>query len=378
MKQSKIITCIFATLLFAMTLLSIFLPDRTYSPSEKRMLESMPALTLDSLLTRDQEKKFTQKYENYVADQFLLRDTFVSGKSLTERLLGKRDIGGIYLGEDNYLFSKETEIDIARLKQNLSCVQLFFNELRNIPSVQNSAFTLIPDSSHILSDKLPSFAQIYDFQSVQAVCLSNPELNYVDTYATLTEHNTEYIYYRNDHHWTTLGAYYGYTALSNTLKYTPNSYGSYSLEEVSNDFKGTYASKTKLPVVYDTITKHEPLGALSITMEMPQNTVNTLYDDSALKGEDKYNYFLFGNQSYNRIQTGIKNGRHLLVVKDSYAHSLIPFLCSHYESVLAIDLRHNRDSALELCRENGITDVLILYQATNFSKDSSVLQLTLK
>ena len=112
-------------------------------------------------------------------------------------------------------------------------------------------------------------------------------------------------------------------------------------------------------------------------MELDDKKFDSIYDENALQTADQYNYFLYGNYPLTKITTSTENGRTLLVIKDSYAHSIIPFLCDHYETILCVDLRHFRESTLKLCEDENVTDLLILYQATNFCKDSSLIQLNL-
>lgn len=375
-KIPHLFTCVvFFALIGIITLFSILLPDRSFSETERRTLAKLPSLTISSLTTQNQGEKFSQKYEEYVADQFLLRDAFVTVKNHAEVLLGKKDLGGVWLGEDAYLFSKETEIDRQKLSRNLGLVAAFLTQAEECESVERIAVTLVPDSAHVLNEKLPKFAPLYDFGTVDTLARNALSDRYVDVFTTLSKQNTEYIYYRTDHHWTTLGAYYAYAQLADSLGYTANAKDAYSTQVVSDSFTGTLAAKINLPVAEDAITKFTLPGTNECTMETDTESKNSIYDESALSGQDRYNYFLGGNAPINRIQTEIKNNKHLLVIKDSYAHSLIPFLCNHYESIVCVDLRHYTDNVKDLIKREQITDILVLYQATNFAKDDSILLL---
>lgn len=375
---SRIITGIFCLLLSGMTIWSIVAPDRAYSENERRALQAMPEFTLESLFTRDQDQKFTQKYEDYVADQFILRDQFVALKNQAELLIGKKDLGGVYLGEDGYLFSKETSMDQSALRSNLTFVDSFLEQARTLSSVENTAVTLIPDSGHVLSAKLPAFAPLYDFQSVNTLGKEVLGASYIDVYPTLVSHKEEYVYYKTDHHWTSLGAYYAYEALAEALDLSAHALSDYTQTAVSDNFKGTYASKINLSASPDTITRFSLCDSPAVpTMQTQEASYDSIYVEDALSTQDQYNYFLGPNQSVNRITTGIQNGKRLLVIKDSFAHSIIPFLTDHYEEIICIDLRYFRESALKLCDTESITNILVLYQATNFAKDSGLIQLSL-
>ena len=381
MKQTslyaKIVVTVFLVLLFAMTLISVFIPDKDYSEREKRPLQTMPSFTLDSLLTRNQSMKFTQKYEDYVADQFLLRNSFVSLKNNAELMLGKRDMNGIYIGNEGYLFSKETEYDNARLQANLSAVSTFINNASNAADLENIAVTLVPDSSHILTEKLPSHASVYDYDKLQETASLALKDAYVSIKDNLVSHKEEDIYYKTDHHWTTLGAFYGYQSIAAKLGFSANDLSDYDSQIVSDHFIGTYASKVNLELTGDSITRYDSKTGKVQSVELDDKKFDSIYDENALQTADQYNYFLYGNYPLTKITTSTENGRTLLVIKDSYAHSIIPFLCDHYETILCVDLRHFRESTLKLCEDENVTDLLILYQATNFCKDSSLIQLNL-
>lgn len=374
---STILTSVFFLVLGALTLLSIVLPDKSYSEQEKRPLQTLPALTAESLLTREQEQKFTQKYEDYVADQFILRDRFVGVKNRAELLLGKRDLNGIYFGEDGYLFSKEERFNEELFTKNLTILDDFLRNAKN-SGVQTAAVSFVPDSAHVYEGKLPSHAAVYGFDQVETLSIDRLQDSYFPLYETLKSHKNESVYYRNDHHWTTLGAYYAYQTLSEALDFDFHPLSYYEQIEVSNDFRGTYAAKINLDVLPDTITRFDPRVNTVKSVIIDGTSYDSLYYEDALETTDQYNYFLRGNYPITEITTSVENGKHLLVIKDSYAHSLIPFLCDHYEQITCIDLRHYRDSTLNYCEENGVTDLLVLYQATNFSKDSSILQLNLQ
>ena len=95
----------------------------------------------------------------------------------------------------------------------------------------------------------------------------------------------------------------------------------------------------------------------------------SLYDPSYLEGRDKYAYFLGGNHPLTEITTSVRNGRHLLVIKDSYAHALVPFLTAHYETIDMVDLRYFKEDLAAWMGDRGITDVLVLYNASTFASD---------
>lgn len=379
-RASRILVSVFFLALFGATLISVFAPRRAYSELEKRTLRSLPALTLESLTTRDDAKKFSTNYETYVADQFLCRDQLVGVKSTSEYLLGKKDANGVYLGKNGYLFSNSK--DDSAFTGNLGYAAQFLYLIQDRFHPEHTALMLVPDSAELYPELLPDFAETMDTQALynsaraQLAQVDNVFLSPLDL---LTEHKDEEIYYRTDHHWTTRGAYYGYEALSRAFGFTHNKLFEYRETCVSDDFYGTYAAKINLPLIKpDRILRYDLIRKVTPVMKMQSKTESypSIYFEDALDTADQYNYFLGNNQAYLSIETGASNGKTLVLIKDSYAHSMIPYLADHYEKIICVDLRYYEDSVLDLISEfHSPIDVLILYQTQNFATDNSIFKL---
>ena len=102
---------------------------------------------------------------------------------------------------------------------------------------------------------------------------------------------------------------------------------------------------------------------------------DSLYDRSKLAEKDQYAVFFGGNWAKVTIDTGVENGRRLLLVKDSFANAFVPFLTEDYETITMLDLRFFAESVPELMAEEGITDVLVLYELSNFAADRNLFKL---
>ena len=156
----------------------------------------------------------------------------------------------------------------------------------------------------------------------------------------------------------------------------------YQSEVLSDQFLGTTYSKANLYTVQpETIMYYKnpneyPLEVEYRAGDKVTETSNSLIEEKYLNEKDKYSAFLNGNQAITKITTGNKNGKKLLIVKDSYANSFAPFAVNDYEEVHMIDLRAYRQSTMDYMEQNGITDVLLLYNVQNFTEDSNVYQLT--
>lgn len=342
-------------------------PEKSFSDQENRVLAGRPALNFDSLVSGD----FMTDYESYVADQFSWRNGWIRLKLNIERLLGKTESNDVYLGQDDYLIEKLSDPDVDSVNRNLDAITAFCE--RNPELSVHSVF--IPNAAYICSDKLPFGAPVRSQEEDLNWLESGlPETaGFVDLSNTMLLHNTEDIYYRTDHHWTTLGAYYAFEALREPL----------GLEEditwvphtVTNDFQGTLSSNSGVSNVYDSIDIYEPQDIENnyvVSYDDTQEKTATVYDMEALDTKDKYTVFFSGNHSLISIETENQNERCLMVFKDSYANCFIPFLTPYYEKIIIIDPRYYYGDAQMTIRNEGITDVLFFYNVNTFMTDHSL------
>lgn len=235
---------------------------------------------------------------------------------------------------------------------------------------------LVPTASEILKDKLPPFATGYDQEAyINEVIESLPEDTFIDVRDIFNQHKDEYIYYRTDHHWTAFGAFYAYEQWAKDAGFTPLSREQFDITLGSDQFYGTLHSKVNVNVKPDEIYLYEIKEDMDYQLlyNLTDET-DTLYDLSKLEGKDKYSVYMGGNNALVKVQTNNKNGRKLLVIKDSYAHSFVPLAVNHYEETYMIDFRYFNGGVEEFVEENGITDVLVLYNTMNFVKDKNSIK----
>lgn len=376
-KHTKIfnitMTLMLIVFLFGMPVSYIMLPDREFSDSENRVLSKKPDLSLKEVSSG----RFTSNFEKYVSDQVPLRDLWINIKSGVEKLTGKKDNNGIYLGKDGYLlqmFSKPNEEIISK---NSDAINVFGESNPNL----NKYFILVPNSVLVLEDKLPAFAapesQLKYIAKVRESI--NSGIKYVDVYGTLASKKNEYIYYKTDHHWTTLGAYYAYEKLGEQMGFTPKGKDFYDVKRVTEGFYGTLYSKGGFRNIgSDSIELYMPKKGEQIDLKYYDNekTDDSLYKMENLDKKDKYTVFLDGNHSLIRINTSSDTGKKLLIIKDSYANSLVPFLTAHYSEIYMVDLRFYYDDINKLVKDNEINDALILYNANTFFEDESISKIS--
>lgn len=363
------ICLIFLFMIFGISIGSMLVPEKVFSENENRFLATKPKFTLKALYTGD----YTLEYENYITDQFIFRNQWITLKTLTELAIGKKDINGIYFAEDGYFIQRHevTDVDPEQSQKNVERLQSFVKKYADQMGAEHVKVMLIPTASEVLTDKLPPFASGYDQNAlIDQVKDRLPNETFVDVRDTLLNHKEEYIYYKTDHHWTTLGAYYAYEDWAKSSGFTPYTLDQFEKILGSDAFYGTLYSKVNIPVKPDELYlyQHKEASDYKVVYNMEKET-DSLWDTAQLEGKDKYSVYLGGNHALVEINTDANNGRKLIVIKDSFSHCFVPFLAEHFETIYMVDFRYNNMKVSNFIEENEITDILVLYNTMNFVQD---------
>lgn len=369
-------------ILFGLAVADICTPDRLFSEYENRILSAKPKFSLEKLF----DGSYTKDYETYVTDQFVGRDNWIYVKTVTDVLLGKKEINGVYLAEEGMLIEKHGTEDInpETVEQRLMLLQRL-TQWQEEKGTGTLRIMLVPTADNILTDKLPDYAPYYPQQEFLEQVKEAAGSYMIDVTNTLKEHREEPIYYGTDHHWTTRGAYYGYLAWAAAMNMTPTSY---NVQTVATDFLGTLHSKTHWTAAPDTIEAYIPAvlqetadstashSGMQVYYDFSEDAKDSLYEAKHLETKNKYGYFLDDNHPFIRIETGTQReeakGRQLFVIKDSYANCFIPFLTEHYETIYVLDLRYYRAPLFSLLEEYGAKgdmDILVLYNVIHFIEE---------
>jgi hypothetical protein len=357
---------LFLLLVLLVFLINLCTKTRTFSETENRNLSQKPTFSLASLIDGSYFSGLTDCY----SDQFFYRDGWISLKLQDVSLLGRKESGGVYLCSDGYLMAEPETPDASALSETLTAVNLF---AENHPDL-STQMMLVPAAASILTDKLPKNAPVRDQLSDIANTVSqlDSSIGVLDVTSALQAHAQEDIYYRTDHHWTSLGAYYAFQAVSSSLGLAQYNYDIYT---VTDSFEGTLSSKSGSHKVTDSIQVYAPLGTdVSYYVVYPDSTekVCSIFRSDCLEVKDKYTVFFGGNHSLVEIETTTGNDRSLLVFKDSYANSFMQFLTPYYETIIMVDPRYYYDDIETVLTTYGITDVLYLYSADTFLTDTSL------
>ena len=356
----------FVIVIVSLSIVSLISNDKEFSELENRRLKTSVTFSIKNFL----DGSFQKEYEKYINDQFPLRDKWISLKSMNEYVLGKIENNGIIYGSNGELFEKFDSLNEKRLKNNVEVINNFAEKYYDKVSLM-----IIPNSYEIYKENLPMGSpiirqeeiidKIYDFSSFT---------NNVDVMKELLDNKNSYIYYKTDHHWTTYGAYLAYCNFMDSINENRVDLENFQKVELPN-FYGSYYSKAKpFNIKPDIMTYYDFDNS---TMEIVGDKIyDSIYDYSKETLRDKYSLFLYGNNPLTIIKNNnIKNNKKILVIKDSFGNSLVPFLTQNYEEIHIIDLRHFGNRLSNYLEENDFDKILIIYNFINLATDNNILRL---
>ena len=181
-------------------------------------------------------------------------------------------------------------------------------------------------------------------------------------------------YYLTDHHWNYDGAMKGAEIYRNALGMAPKTYEE---RELTKDFMGTLYSKVLLSDrVRDTISAPGDSFDVKVSVTIDDEIYDSIYFMDRLENKDKYEVFFGGN--YDRVdilneEPDASGKPKILIIKDSYANSFIPFILSDFSEITMVDTRYYRQSVKDLALDGEYDQVLVLYSVSNFSEEKMML-----
>ena len=334
--------------------------QKTFSENENRYLKTVSSISS------------TSDVESVLADQFPLRDQWLSLASSMRYACLSREINDTYIGTDGYLFDKcsEGDFNLRQYKNNLA----FINKFADAYSVNGFDVVLVPSPYTILSDYLPGNAPVYDadakYQLAQQTLNSSVVLQDLRSTFQLLTDSTQ-VYYRTDHHWTTRAAYAAFRKIidgRSDAKAVEDAINA-DMTTVTDRFHGTLYSRVLLRNgIYDAIE--------APVVSSGQSDSDILYDNAKLDTKDKYAYFLGGN--IGRLDIDGTGDGNLLLVKDSFANCMVPYLAQKYKHITILDLRYFNENIAQLMNEGHFDRVMVLYEMSNFADDANLFKLSRK
>ncbi len=365
-----------ALLLLGLAIANLVWPKRDMIELENRKAAQFPAFSIEALL----DGRWQSGFARWMQDQFLLRDAWINTQRAADEIVfQKAEEGGILLGKDQWMFTKLFTIDDATRQQTAKNVQAVAEFAARYPG--KVTFLLAPSASVIYPEALPAGAPMADENALldDIFAQVGESAAVIDLREPFTARRDEYLYFKTDHHWTTNGAYRAYEQFCALKGLTPFDRDAHEAVTVE-DFQGTHYSATRLwNVKNDTITYYplpNQMTIYNITGEAqyePMTTENLINTDK-FATRDKYAAFLDGNNGYSVIE-GDGEGS-ILVVKDSYANSFIPYLTANYEKIGVVDFRNFKYGLDSTIEREGYDEVLILYNFQTFIADTDLIYIS--
>lgn len=368
-RGSRTVAWVFCLFLGIFALLFIFLPKSYFSGVERSVLAAEPTLSPKTLF----DGSFEEKAETYVSDHFPLRSGWIGLNSYYNLVSGRTLINGVYVGRDNYIIEEPTEVDSTSLDANLQAVRTFLKE-RQYPA----SFIAVPSAGYILDDKLPAVHLPYHDLEIltHAKMQLEDTADWIEISPDLTaEAAVEQVYYRTDHHWTTLGAYIAYLRWAQVNNKVPLPPDQFRISYYGGFRGSTYAKVLLWNTPADMIALWQRDGHYSVEMSDAGETAevtDSFYDMEALTSYDPYMVFFGGNHGLVHITNADTDAEGtLLLVKDSFANSFIPFIAPHYKEIFVVDPRYYKDLRT-LCDTNTIDAALFVYSTHNLVADQDL------
>lgn len=368
-------TFVFCLFIFSFMIMYFVLPKEKYSVREKKYLSDFPAIKSEEIFSGELQ----DKVNDYLADYLPGRYFFLGLSSDYELAVGKNGSKGVYLGSDGSLYPLPVSRN-EQLFKNAGFIEEFADECKNEFDIPVYA-TVLPTSGYINENKLPANHEEYLDRKLIGEFSSKlgDNVTFIDVCDGLMKAaGSSQLYYKTDHHWTTRGAYEGYRLLGEKMGYEPLEKDAFSVEKISG-FKGTSYAKAALwwlPSENIELWSRKDASENAVSVDIKEgktvNSFDSYYFRSHLKEDDKYEVFLDGVKGFERIKNADAKGGKLLLVKDSYAHSIVPFLSQNYSEIVMVDLRARKMPVIDIVEQEEPDEVLILYSLQNISEDDAL------
>ncbi len=368
-RKSDILTCVlFCGFLAAVLVLFLTLPRQEFSEKEKRYLADTPRLTWQNLASG----QFGEEIETYLADHVPGRDFFVGLSAYYDLLSNRQVTKEVYRAEGDRLVEPPVAWNPAAAQTNMNAINNFAETIG-----QSVDLMLVPSAGFCLEDTIEGLADPYnDSQIIRDIyALAGETVNTVDLIAAFTEaQDPGALFYRTDHHWTSLGAYAAYKGYMEQLGRDYLIRDAFTVESYDGFYGSNYSRSGLWLTKGENVELWNAGGNFTVTNGESEEVSNDLFYRQRLEELDKYTVYLDGNHSLVRIENPAGEGKgKLLVIRDSYANCLGTFLAHSYETVVLVDLRYYKNPISELVAAEDFTDVLVTYSLGNFMTDTNMI-----
>ncbi len=381
--KTKLTIASFIGMLVLFAVILVCPADKESVLNENREPASMPKATFENLfeIAPTDEGNFFKMFETYLSDNVGFRGALISISDKVNSLKGINIYGSIS-NVNGDLGMGNASTDKSLLTVNGKIMEVFKENpvaRDNYVAMVNHYAEKLPKDIELYSMIIPTQLEFEkkDFSSLQDSQKETIDYIYknvagrakcVDAYGVLKKHSNEYIYFKSDHHWTTRGAYYAYTAFGDTAGFKPANIKDFKENKADNflgylfDQAGKPQDILKKPdtIYYYTNGVNLKVQATAWEEGKVVNYEGRVFKIPASGETTRYDIFMSGDHPQLVVSTEVKNGKTLLIVKDSYANAFMPWVVNNFEKVVAIDPRSFKGELNVLLKEEKVTDVLLM------------------
>lgn len=365
---------VFLIFIFGMAVWFVLNPKSEYSSSEKRYLQQFPEISVDKVL----DGSFGTEFESYFADQFPARSFWVGLNAYYTLDTGNNGANGVYNCNNGYLINKPVSTN-NKLEKNVSAIVKFKNSI-DVPVTVMFA----PSTGYVTDNVLPAVHDKYNddnYFEQTSKTLSENEIAFTDLRKTFKEAYADgnQLYYKTDHHWTTLGAYTAYQKLCEQLNINPASKEKFDIKSYGGFYGTTYSTsgfwftQPDSIQIWDNPENTDKNIKVKISEGTNTDEYSSMYFYNHLDEDDKYPVFIDGNHALTEITNSNAKGGTILLVKDSFSHSLAPFLAENYSKIILVDMRYYKMSVSQIVEQEKPEQVVFLYGIDNIATDTDLV-----
>ena len=408
-KTQTIVEAVFSLIFVAAVIvggtLFLVLPKPQISVAEKRTLAAAPKFSQQNFFSG----KFSDQAEAFYNDNFIWREAWLEAADLLKSLKGWQDFNAIQLVGSSSASAAKQPIEPAhqalagtapvpideeyqRVKALIiskgRAIQMFGGTAASVKpfaDLINSYRATLPPADKIYVMPIPSGSDFYlprevfngelrerkNFEDFYAML--KPGIIRVRAYESIAPHTADYVWLKTDHHWTGLGAYYAYRSFAKSAGFEPLPLNRLTHKRLPKPFLGSLYYRTRSeslannPDVLNYYMVPNQTRVHIIRKGLDGGEPAVLYYEKT-SGGNSYGVFLGGDHPLMRVETGIKNGRKIVIIKDSYGNAFAPYLAAHYEEVWIADYRYFKGSIPELMKRHGIRE--LLYAQNSFAMNT--------
>lgn len=350
----KIVTFVSLALLAVLAIGQVFTAGRGFSNLENRYLDTFPDADAEAISSGE----WMDQLETYLADHVPGRDAWVQLKNTAVRLSGRQQIGKVVFAEDDRLIQVE-DVSLDQLEKN---VEFMAALAQGLPAGVEMNLLVAPNASWVYQGSLPADTSRYEPEEAAAIIQETlaDRLCVTIPIESLRRHKEEAIYFKSDHHWTMRGAAYAYEELAEAMGIDADPF-SYEPVVMGQDFIGSIYSQAPTFGYEGEDFEVFQVPSLEATWSNGESSGTVLMKEN-FQEKDQYTAFFGGNYGLVRIENeAARSSEKLLILKDSYANILVPFLIEEYSEIVMVDLRYYSGSVKTLAVEEAVDRVLAVY-----------------